>query len=82
MTSISHALALYDTATRIHRLRIELRALPPSPTIPHIGTVSALVHTLTEITTDVNDQLNGDLHSWEAKKAVEAHSGTLAWARP
>ncbi|WP_181785405.1 hypothetical protein [Streptomyces phytophilus] len=78
MTSISQALALYDTAARIDRLRIELRALPPAPTIPHISTVSALTHTLAEITIDVNEHFNGDLHSLEAKKAVEAYSGALA----
>ncbi|MEU3529131.1 hypothetical protein AB0E62_35640 [Streptomyces sp. NPDC038707] len=80
MTSITQALALYDMAGQINRLRFQLRALPAAPAIPHLDSVTAQVHTLAGILTAVSDQVSHrlDLSSADAKKAVVAYSGALA----
>ncbi|MEU7086897.1 hypothetical protein [Streptomyces achromogenes] len=79
MTSITQALALYDMAGQIERLRFQLRALPAAPAIPHLDSVTAQVHTLAGILTAVSDQVNHrlTLSSADAKKAVVAYSAVL-----
>jgi hypothetical protein len=79
MTSITQALALYDMAGQIERLRFQLRALPPAPAIPHLDSVTAQVHTLAGILTAVSDQVNHrlDLSSADAKKALVVYSAAL-----
>lgn len=57
MTSITEALALYDTANQIDRLNFQLRALDRDPAIPSVSEVSFYVHTLAAITLSVSDQV-------------------------
>ncbi|MGW1604500.1 hypothetical protein [Streptomyces eurythermus] len=80
MSNITQALALYDMAGQINRLRFQLRALPAAPAVPHLDSVTAQVHTLAGILTVVSDQVSHrlDLSSADAKKAVVAYSGALA----
>ncbi|MFF7258192.1 hypothetical protein [Streptomyces microflavus] len=81
MTDILQALALHDMASRIDRLRFQLRTLPPAPTIPAVETVSFQINTLTRITTAVSekiDQCLTDLPSQGAKSALLAYSGIIA----
>ncbi|GHH29410.1 hypothetical protein [Streptomyces rubradiris] len=79
MTSITQALALYDMAGQIERLRFQLRALPPAPTIPDLDSVTAQVHSLAGILTAVSDQVSHrlGLSSADAKKAVVVYSAAL-----
>lgn len=82
MTCIAEALALFDTANQVERLRFQLRALPPAPAVPPLTEVSAQVRTLAEITTAVSDEVNRRLadgpFSVESKKAMQAYSDALA----
>ncbi|WP_435127234.1 hypothetical protein [Actinacidiphila sp. bgisy144] len=57
MSSITEALALYDTANQVDRLNFQLRALNRGPAIPSLSEVSSYVHTLAEITLSVSEQV-------------------------
>ncbi|MFJ7527957.1 hypothetical protein ACIQ1S_23890 [Streptomyces griseus] len=81
MTDISQALALHDMASRIDRLRFQLRTLPPAPAIPDVGTVSSQINTLARITTAVSDRIDqclADLPSPGSKSALLAYSCIIA----
>lgn len=81
MSSITEALALYDTANQIDRLNFQLRALDRSPAIPSLSQVSLHVHTLGAITLSVSEQVKHRLSEGfdgDGKKAVEAYSVVLA----
>lgn len=81
MTDIAQALAIHDMASRIDRLRFQLRTLPPAPTIPDAGTVSSQINTLARITTAISeriDQCLADLPSPGSKSALLAYSGSIA----
>lgn len=82
MTSLTDALALYDTASSIDRLRFQLRALPPAPATPLLSEVSEQVRTLAGITAGISDEVNrrlsDGLYSVPAQQAVDAFSAALA----
>lgn len=64
MPSISHALALYDTAHTIDRLRFQLNSLSPRSALSGIREVSSRVSNVNAIIAEVSDQ-------------VDRHLGTL-----
>lgn len=81
MTSISQALALYDVASQIERLRLQLRALPSAPTVPSLTELSSQVHTLAGITATVSEEINRRLSGHrpvEELRTVERYSDILA----
>lgn len=82
MTSLTDALALYDTASSIDRLRFRLRALPPAPVAPSPSEVSEQVRTLAGIIAGISDavsrRLSDGLYSVPAQRAVDAFSSALA----
>lgn len=81
MSSITQALALYDTANQLDRLNFQLRALERGPAIPSLSEVSFHVHTLATITLSVSEQVKHRLSegfNGDGKKAVEAYSVVLA----
>ncbi len=82
MSNFTHAVALYDMAGQVDRLRFQLRTLPPAPAIPAVDSVSARVEDLIGITSAVSAQIKhclSDLMSGEATKAaLKAYSNALA----
>lgn len=76
------ALALFDTAAAIDRLRFQLRALPAAPVTPSLSDISDQVRTLADITTEVADQVSrrlcDGLHTAPAQRAVDAFTTALA----
>ncbi|MER6531650.1 hypothetical protein [Streptomyces sp. NPDC001508] len=82
MTDLDEALALYDLASRIDRLRFQLRSLTPAPTIPGLNEVSTQVYTLAGITAAISEQVNLRLSDGLARvprqKALQAYSDALA----
>ncbi|OII68365.1 hypothetical protein [Streptomyces sp. CC77] len=82
MSNFTHALALYDMAGQVDRLRFQLRTLPPAPAIPAVDSVSARVEDLIGITSAVSAQIKhclSDLMSGEpTKAALKAYSNALA----
>ncbi|MET9373981.1 hypothetical protein ABZX98_07505 [Streptomyces sp. NPDC002992] len=81
MISLPQALALYDMANQIDRLRFQLRALAPGSAPSPLSAVTATVHALAGINVAVSDEirsrLNGGL-SADTMKAVEAFSAALS----
>lgn len=81
MSSITEALALYDTANQIDRLNFQLRALDRGPVVLSLSEVSLYVHTLATITLSVSDyvkhRLTDGRFAADGKKAVEAYSAAL-----
>ncbi|MCX5395635.1 hypothetical protein [Streptomyces sp. NBC_00102] len=82
LSSTAHALALYDMAGQVERLRFQLRTLPPPPAIPAVDAVSARVDDLVGITTAVSAQIKHCLSNLmsdaPAKAALQAYSTALA----
>ncbi|MET9955437.1 MULTISPECIES: hypothetical protein [Streptomyces] len=82
LSNFTPALALYDMAGQVDRLRFQLRTLPPAPSIPAVDSVSARVEDLIGITTAVSAQIKhclSDLMSGEpTKAALQAYSNALA----
>lgn len=80
-TSISDALALYDKASSLDRLRFELRALHDPLTSCPPAAVSGQIHTLARIIAEVSDEITHRLRdgmpSPAAQLAVEAFSSAL-----
>lgn len=82
MSSLTEALALYDTADQIDRLNFQRRALDRGRALPSLSEVSFYVHTLATITVSVSDQVKHRLaeggFSGDGKKSVMAYSLVLA----
>lgn len=82
MTSLTDALSLYDTASKIDRLQFQLRAMPPAPAILPLADVSAQVRALAGITAEISDEVTRRLSdgplSKPTQRAVEAYSSALA----
>jgi hypothetical protein len=80
MISTTYALALYDTAGAIDRLRFHLRSQADPPDKPTVGDVTDHVRTLAGIVTEVSDgvtRLGGDMLSAGAQRAAEAFASVL-----
>jgi hypothetical protein len=57
MPDLTQALALYDTASQLDRLRFQLCALPAAPALPSLPAVSAHVRTLAQITAGISEHI-------------------------
>jgi len=82
MTSITDALAMYDMASNIDRLRFQLRATTHAPAVPSLVDVTSQVRTLAGITAKISEEVtrrisDGPL-SKPTQRAVEAYSSALA----
>jgi hypothetical protein len=81
MPDLTEALALYDTATQLDRLRFQLCALPTAPALPTLPAISAHVRTLAQITAEISEHvsrsLSDGLRTQSDWQAVEALSTTL-----
>lgn len=80
MPDLTEALALYDTADQIDRLRFQLCALPSAPAVPSPWAVASQVRTLAEITAGISDQITGlpaDPYASPARRAMNAFSAAV-----
>jgi hypothetical protein len=80
MPDITQALALYDTADQIDRLRFQLCALPSAPAVPSPWAVASQVRTLAEITAGISDQITrlpADPYAPPTRRAINAFSAAV-----
>ncbi|MEU6172729.1 hypothetical protein ABZ832_12440 [Streptantibioticus parmotrematis] len=79
-TPIASALALYDTASSIDRLRFHLRSQCSTPAHPSVGAITGQIGALAGIITGVSTEitrLGSDLFTAPARRAAEAYSCVL-----